>query len=324
MAMICKRFANRPSGSRSHGLRVIMVLLGLCWLAGCGPAPRPAPGKLQVVTTILPVHALTLAVAGHHAEVRSLLSSSAAAHDFQMTPKERRLIENAGLVILNGLGMESWLDRTLKDSTRRVPVVECTAGLESEQIHDGTEDEAPGHDHAGHSHHHGTANPHLWLDPLLAARMVTNILAALQQADLTNAAAYASNATSCIVRLQQLDVEIRQTLAPLTNRTLVTYHRAFPYFARRYDLKVVGVLQETPEVAPSPRHLADLRQIVQTNRVKAIFTEPGHSDKLARQLGLDWQVRVAPLDTLETGDFTASAYEDGMRKNLRALLDALK
>ena len=84
----------------------------------CGPVPRIETGKLQVVTTILPVHALTLAVAGDHAEVRSLLSSAAAAHDFQMTPKERRLIENAGLVILNGLGMESWLERTLKDFSR--------------------------------------------------------------------------------------------------------------------------------------------------------------------------------------------------------------
>ena len=307
-------------------MRVALLLFGLCWLVGCSPAPRPSPSPLQVVTTILPVHALTLAVAGDRAEVRSLLSSSAAAHDFQMTPKERRLIESAGLVILNGLGMESWLTRTLKDSARTVPVIECTTGLEAELIHDGTDDEAPGHDHdhAGHSHHHGTANPHLWLDPLLAARMVTNILAALQKADPTNAAAYATNAAACIARLQQLDAEIRQALVPLTNRTLVTYHRAFPYFARRYDLKVVGVIQETPEVAPSPRHLADLRQIVQTNRVKAIFTEPGHSDKLARQLAQDWQVQTAPLDTLETGDFTPGAYEDGMRKNLRTLLDTLK
>jgi zinc transport system substrate-binding protein len=306
-------------------MRAVLLILGLAWIAGCAPPPRSETGRLQVVTTILPVHALTLAIAGEHAEVRSVLATAAAAHDFQMTPKERRLIENAGLVVINGLGMESWLTRTLKDFSRTRQVVECTAGLEGELIHDAVDEhEAADHHHAGSAHRHGAANPHLWLDPVLASRMVTNILAALQQADPPRAAAYATNAAACVTRLELLDREIRLALAPLTNRTLVTYHRAFPYFARRYDLKVVGVIQETPEVAPSPRHLADLRQIVRSNDVKAIFTEPGHSDKLARQLALDWQLRLAPLDTLETGDFTPGAYEDGMRKNLRALLDALK
>ena len=154
--------------------------------------------------------------------------------------------------------------------------------------------------------------------------MVSNILVALQRADPAHATGYAANAALCSTRLLELNAELLAGLAALTNRTLVTAHDAFPYFARRYGLRIVGVLEKTPDVAPSPRHLANLRKIIEQEQVKAIFIEPAHPAKLTRQFAADLGIRVATLDTLETGEFTLTAYEDGMRRNLRALQDALK
>ena len=104
---------------------------------------------------------------------------------------------------------------------------------------------------------------------------------------------------------------------------IITYHDAFPHLARRYGLRIAAVVDETPEVSPKPRHLARLRKIIQTQGVKAVFTDAEHPQKLAEQLAVDFGVRIAPLYTLENGELSATAYEDGMRKNLTILKSTL-
>ena len=262
---------------------------------------------LRVVTTLPPIYCLTANVAGNLARVDNLLPPGAAAHDFQFTFAERRKLEQADLVIANGLGMEPWLDKVLEKSGPR-RVVRCATGLESGT--DSTGVRAP--------------NPHVWLDPILACRMVTNILAALQQADPANASDYATNAAAFAQRLQKLDEELRAGLAALPSRAIITSHDAFPYLARRYGLQVVGVIEEVPEVDPSPAHLSALRATIQKHGVKALFVDAHEPGRRARRLGRDFGVSVGELDTLEAAPLTLSAYEEGMRRNLRALQQALK
>lgn len=258
--------------------------------------------RLHVLTTIPPVHCFTLNVAGELASVQSLIPSGASAHDFHLTRRERRLVDAAGLIVLNGLGMESWLDRALKSGPART-TVEASAGLNARLI---------------------AGNPHIWLDPLLAAHMVTNILTALQSADPANAAAYATNAAAYVAKLHSLDAEIRSTLAGLTNRAIVTAHDAFPYFARRYDLNIVGTLEEVADVDPTPGHLTALRRAIERHGAKVLFVDAHHSNRRAKQLARDFKVTVGVLDTLEASPLTPSAYEDGMRRNLRALQQTMK
>jgi ABC-type Zn uptake system ZnuABC Zn-binding protein ZnuA len=187
-------------------------------------------------------------------------------------------------------------------------VVRCAAGL-------GAVTNAS----AGHA-----PNPHVWLDPILACGMVTNILTALQQGDPANASAYATNAAAMTLRLRKLDEEFRAGLASLPSRAIVTSHDAFPYLARRYGLEVVGVIEEHPEVDPSPAHLSALRATIQKHGVKALFLDAQESHRRARQLARDFKVAVLVLDTLEAAPLTLSAYEDGMSRNLLALQQALK
>jgi zinc/manganese transport system substrate-binding protein len=167
-------------------------------------------------------------------------------------------------------------------------------------------------------------NPHIWLDPHLAAHAVTNILNALQKADPTNAAGYERNARQYLARLEKLDGELRAGLAPFKGKPVITLHDAFPYFARRYDLRIVGVVENVPEVEPSLRYVGELGKVIRSEKVKAIFSERQSSPKLAEQLAQDYHLAVAQLDTLETGEFKPDAYERGMRNNLRALEEALK
>src|SRR5205085_3104666 len=140
--------------------------------------------------------------------------AGAGAHDFQFTFDARRKLERANLIIANGLGLDSWVDRALRDSVR-APVIRCAEGFSDELIPPDS----------------STPNPHVWLDPVLACRMVSNILAGLQRADPGHAALYSSNATAFVARLDALERDFQAGLSSITNRALVTSHDAFPYLA---------------------------------------------------------------------------------------------
>jgi zinc/manganese transport system substrate-binding protein len=174
--------------------------------------------------------------------------------------------------------------------------------------------------------HSGTNswNPHTWLDPQFAQEAVANILLAMSRTDPTNAAGYAKNAAAYIARLQKLDATMQTELAPFKGQAIVTFHDAFPYLARRYGLKIAGVVERVPEVEPSPRYLEALHKSIEAYHVKAIFAEPQGSQKLANQIGADYHVAVGQLNTLETAELKPDAYEEGMRANLAALENLLK
>jgi len=122
----------------------------------------------------------------------------------------------------------------------------------------------------------------------------------------------------------KLDRELRDGLMPFKDEPIVTFHDSFSYFARRYGLRVVGVIEEVADVAPSPRTLSRLYAKIRETRPKCIFTEPQFPSGLAKTISQDLHVPVAALNTLETGPFTANAYENGMRENLKILRENLK
>ena len=148
---------------------------------------------------------------------------------------------------------------------------------------------------------------------------MTNICLALQKADPPNAAAYQRNTAAYIRRLQQLDADLNASAAAFSRRDIVTDHNAFPYFARRYGLNLVGVVEEVDEVPPSPKQLVRLERTMQAKGIRVIFTSPPTPPRQAAQIASDLGIRVATLNTIEIGPLTKSVYEDEMRQNLRVL-----
>ena len=281
-------------------------------LAFVGPGCEAGPGSARpkVVTTSLPIYCFTANVAGEFASVENLLPANVSPHDYQSSPQDMRKLSGARIVIASGLGLEDWLDRVLQ--SRSAHVVDSSSGLGKQRI--AADD---GHTHSGHDHGHW--NPHYWLDPLLAAHAVTNIMQALQKLDPANTTGYASNAAAYVERLHKLDNDIRAALAPQKQTAIVTYHDAFPYFARRYQLEIAGVIEPAPDVDPSPRHLSELRRLMREKNIQVIFTEKESAPRLAERLREDFNVKLVPLDPLESGELTPAAYEEGMRRNLDVL-----
>jgi len=311
-----------------HGSRwlrlVLPPLLGLTIFAHGAPPPAasaaPASEKIRVLTSFLPIYCFTANIANDLAEVENLLPANVSPHDYQFAPRDLRKLASAQLFVINGHGMEDWLAKAMKAAkgSKTATVIEAFADVPKERLISSVPHiHLPGE--RGH-HHHDGPNPHLWLDPTLAAHAVTNILAALQKADPKNAATYAANATRYVERLHALDRDLTAALAPAKGRRIVTYHNAFPYFADRYKLSLVGVIEEVPDISPSPKYLAALQKVIRDKNVKIIFTEPQFSPKLAQRISKDTGVPLAELDTIETGPLKPTAYEEGLRRNLETLV----
>jgi zinc transport system substrate-binding protein len=291
-------------------------LLGF-WL--CTSACSAAERMPRIVTTFLPAYCFAANVAGKAAQVENLLSGSVSLHDYQLSAGDIRKLAAADLIVVNGLGMETFLDKAIAAAgpETAAKIVRLSDGLSAQLIE---EDRPHHHDEPGHHHTH---NPHIWLDPRLASHCVTNLLAALVARDAGRAEDYKRNAAAYLEKLAALDAEIEKSVASIRNVPFITYHNAFPYFVRRYRLKLAGVVEQVPEVSPSPKDLSRLLATIRTQKVKALFSEPGPATRTARQIARDSGIILSELDPLEVGQFDPKSYEHGMRRNLETLVRTL-
>ena len=307
-------------------------------LAGCSAAPRPGGrserARLPVVTTVAPVTLFTRAVAGDCAEVIALLPPGAGPHGFQSRPRDLLTLRRARVLVINGLGLESFLaglrrsagNPSLRviDSSVGIPVIAAedpALPLASASHHD------HGHDHA-HGHDHGTGpNPHIWLDPQRAARQVQTIRDGLIAADPGCAAGYRSRAAAYLEQLRWLDAEIARDLRPWRGRSFVVFHDFAPYFADRYGLRA-DFLVETPEQAPSPSDMQRVVEAVRRRGVRVLLSPPGSPpavfDTLARDLGIRL-ASFSPIETLTEQELAdPGSYLVLMRRNGTALRQAFQ
>ena len=285
-------------------------------------SPAPKAEKLNIVTSFLPVQSHTLAIAGDHANVKQLLAKDTGPHDFQLTPADVKKLSDADLLIITGAGIEEWLGELIKKSgNKNLVVVDTSNGI---NLVESPEEIEIGHSHShAHDHDHGDgANPHIWLDPVIAKKQAANIVAALQKADPANASAYAQNGKVYEAKLSALDSDYRSTLAPLPNKNLVTFHDAFPYLAARYKLNYVGAISEFPEKDPTPKQLAALVDKIRSLKVGVLFAENGYAPGLLKKIAGETGAKVSELDTLEVGQGTPTAYLDRMGANLESLRKA--
>jgi zinc/manganese transport system substrate-binding protein len=296
------------------------------WLAvvlaftSCG-VEQPDSGKgLRVLTTFLPLYCFAANIAGTTAQVENLLPANISPHDYQFSRRDLQKLQRADLVIQNGAGMDMWLERLLQRSGKDKRVVVATAGMENSFIFGVTPLE---NFSASRKEPNGAPNPHVWLDPVLARQMVTNILQAFINADPDHRKEYESNAGEFLATLTKLDQDFQERLAPERGKPLVTLHDAFPYLARRYGLKLAGVLEQVPDVDPSARYLQAFQEVIRKESIPVLFVEPQYSSRLVRQMAADMNLKVAELDTLETGPLKKETYEKVMRRNLETLATSL-
>jgi ABC-type Zn uptake system ZnuABC Zn-binding protein ZnuA len=314
----------RPSLVRI-GLAVFLVAL----VAGCGatttsPVPPaggslvtsggPPTGTLVVVTTTTVFADMVRQVGGPNVTVTSLVPKGGDVHTFEPKPADIQTVAASRLLVMNGLGLDDWLEKIITNAAAAgTPLVKLGVGLPGVEL-------LPGEDP-------GTQNPHLFMDVKYTEVYVDRIAAALKQVNPADSAGFDSRATAYKVRLEALDASIRSRIAtiPEANRKIVTFHDAFPYFAREYGITIVGVAVKAPGQDPSAAYTAQLIDAIKQSGAKAIFSENQFPTKLVDQLAAETGTKVvADLYDDAIGDPPVDSYEAVINWDVDQLVAALR
>lgn len=291
-----------------------MLLTAGCARAGNrGNGKRPVTGdwkELNIVTSFYPVYIAVINVTRDipGVKVTNMTEPQAGClHDYALKPEDLKIIGEADVFIINGAGLEAFLDDVIKQR-KDIKIIEASEGIPLLKDEDGEE------------------NPHVWVSVTNMIDYVDNIARQLSGADPENADLYGENARVYKAGLEKLREEMHETLGNLKSRDIVTFHEAFPYFAKEFDLNIVAVVESGHGSEPTPRELAGVIDTIRKTGVKALFAEPQHSSGIVETIARETGVKVYTLDPVVSGKASPEAYDEyikAMERNMSTLLEAL-
>jgi zinc transport system substrate-binding protein len=285
---------------------IIAILLLLSVIA----ASNSYAEKIKVIASIAPLADFAKQVGGERVDVRLLLPPGASPHIFEPTPKTMEDISDARVFVKIGAGLEFWAEKLIQASgNKRLIIVDSSSGIPLIREY--------------HSHGPGCADPHIWLDPVIASSIVTKIEKALIEADPQGAEFYKQNAYMYKKKLSQLNDYISAKVKTFRIKEYVTFHPAWNYFSKRYGLRVAGVIEESPGKEPSPRHLEKI--IKEINRIgsRVVFVEPQFNPKIAEVIAKESNARVLSLDPIG-GQENRETYIDMMKYNISVMESVMR
>ncbi len=289
----------------------IAILTAAC---GAGSSSRAPGAPVNVVTTTTVFADLVKNVGGDYVSVTSLVGKNGDVHTFEPKPADVQIVAGANLLVMNGLGLDDWLEKTITNAAATgTPLIKLGPGATGVALLPG---EQP-----------GTQNPHLFMNVKYTELYVGEIATALKAGDAAHATQYDAQAAAYKQRLETLDASVRARIAtiPEANRKLVVFHDAFPYFAREYGITIVGVAVEAPGQDPSAGYTAQLITAIKAAGVKAIFSESQFPAKLVEQLAAETGAKViANLYDDALGDPPVTSYEAVINWDVDQLVTALK
>jgi zinc transport system substrate-binding protein len=286
-------------------LAAIAVVIPLAMIATVytgRPAQQASSGQheLTVVASFYPLYEFASHVAGDRAKVSSLVPAGIEPHDWEPNPDQAAEARDADMVIINGAGFESWAG-----SIGAKEIVDTSEGMEF--------------DHA---------NPHVWLDPILAKHQVEKIRDAFVSADPENANYYIQNAASFTAELDSLDSSIRSGLADCEKSDFVAFHDAFAHFAKRYGLTQHSIQGVSPEGGVLPQKLQQVIELAKKLHISVIYSEDLVDSRLADTIAAEIPggrvLVLSPIEGIGKEEQAAGiGYVDKMEENIANLKEGL-
>jgi len=293
---------------------VFFLLICVVAFAGCGTNQsadkQKEDGKFKIVTSFYPMYVATINITKgiDGVEVKNMTKpQTGCLHDYQLTPADLKTLEKANAFVVNGAGMEAFLDKVVKQQ-EKLKIID--ASKEIDLLKDGTED-----------------NPHVWVSITNAIKQVRNIEEQLSAADPKHADQYKENADAYAAKLENLKQDMHAAVDSLPNKNIVTFHEAFPYFAKEFNLNIVAVIEREPGSDPTPKDIEETVDKVKNLNIKALFVEPQYPEGAAQTISKESGAKVYTLDPVVTGDAdenAADAYINAMKKNAQVLQEALQ
>lgn len=265
---------------------------------------QKAQAALKIFVSIPPQKWLSDKIGGQHLAIGVLIPKGQDPHTFEPTPRQVEALGHSQLYFTVGLEFEEQIINKIRQSSSKLQIVDCTAGLEklamAEHHHQG---EASAHHNdagkqANHEdgHDHGGLDPHVWLSPANLKIMAAEMAKAMIAADPQNIQDYTANLEKLSRELDALDEKIAAQLQPYAGATFFVFHPSFGYFAKRY-----GLHQEAVEVegkSPTPKQLSKLIVEAKADGVKVIFAQPQFDSRSGEMVATAIGGQVVPLDAL--------------------------
>ncbi|MBE6800381.1 MAG: zinc ABC transporter substrate-binding protein [Ruminococcaceae bacterium] len=301
-------------------LMCVVLALTLLIFSGCaGNTPKTQEGKITVATSFYPVYIFTLNLLNGIEEVNvecMAEQSAGCLHDYTLTAKDAKLLSDAQVLIINGAGMESFLQDAL-EGVGNLNVIDSSLNIElicDEEHHH--EDE--------HNEHHHHENSHIWLSVKNAKKQVENIKNGLVKEFPRYKNKIEENYSDYIERLDALQEEQKTVLSGSKALNTISFHGAFEYLALDLGFNISATIESDEGYEPSAKELASLSNKIKNHNIKALFIAPDYSGSSAEILGRETNTEIYVLNPFISGEEELTAYEDIMKDNYRIILKEVK
>ena len=290
----------------------------------------PVNAEIKVVTSIKPIHSLASYLMDGVAKPDLIVDGYASPHGFALKPSHAKMLQNADLIFWVGEDLENFLEKPLKSVAKKAEKIELMEikGLtklkfrernifeehdhghkeddhddhaKKEDDHDdhGHDDEhkEDGHDDHGHEGHaHGEYDPHIWLDPMNAKVILSEMAEHLIENDQENEAKYKANLKKAHKDLDKLTKKVKSEL----NKDFksIVFHDAYQYFEKRFGINILGAFTVNTDVMPGAEQLAEIREIIEHDKVSCVFSEPQFNPDIIKAVAKDTNVATGVIDPL--------------------------
>ncbi|MFB5600697.1 MAG: metal ABC transporter solute-binding protein, Zn/Mn family [Nitrososphaeraceae archaeon] len=274
--------------------------------------------KLKIVTSFYPLYEFTNAVGGEKIDITTLIPIGVEPHDWEPSPQKITELQNADIIIYNGIGFDSWLsDSSSIDKSKLVDVSKGVNLIELKQ-----EDK-------GSSNDKSSFDPHIWLDPLIAKNITQTISSYLIKLDPANAYYYKQNTERFTEQLDLLDKEIKKSLSNCELNEFISFHEAFQYFANRYGLTQYSVQGLSPAGEILPQQISKIISLAKNLNINTIYSEelkdPRLAEILASELPNGSVLLLSPIEGIDKEEQKNNiSYLDKMKTNTEHLVKGLR
>jgi len=282
--------------------------------------------KITIVTSFYPMYVATenLVDGIEHIELVNLTENQTGClHDYQLTTSDMRKLENANVFIMNGGGMEGFVEEiaasypnlTIIDASKDIEMLESEG---NGHHHDGDEDDAED----GHVHAEET-NAHVWLNPDLYDKQIENIAEGLAEVDKKHAKTIKNNEQVYLSALESVKFNMNEQLSNIQNKQVIIFHDAFAYLAQYLGLDVAYEVDMDGDSGLSAGDIKEVIDEINEHDIKVLFTEQQFSENIADSIAKETDAKVYVINSLVTGDMQKNAYINGMNENIGVLKEAL-
>ena len=277
----------------------------------------PANAEIKVVASIKPIHSLASYLMDGIAKPDLIVDGYASPHGFAMKPSHAKMLQNADLIFWVGEDLESFLEKPLSSIAKKAEKIELieTKGLQvlkfrernifDEHDHDDhghddhgkKEDHHDDHGHDDHDGHaHGEFDPHIWLDPINAKAMLNEMAEHLIENDPKNEAKYKSNLAKALQEIDKLTIDVMTDLS--SSVASIVFHDAYQYFEKRFNVNILGAFTVNTDVMPGAEQLAEIREIIEHDKVACVFSEPQFNPDIIKAVAKDMNIKTGVVDPL--------------------------